>query len=285
MNEMKKHFENIKYLHGNCSVRIPNDIFRNISDEIKRVDGKVNSRHTALAYVYVVTVAFLYKYTHYVDMDNDTYLQNKDIKKLLGYNTTSKTIDKVIKKDGLLDNMGLTRSTRDYPIRFYTDDHEKINNVSLREILTISDIDENDVCYEKIKSIVKNRNYEVKIPTFMDEESVYSDYGTFYCFERTHEITITEFIKLIFNDDFDSSAFLAYAYIKSRCKGLKGDNRRITQYKMVIEIGITHTTLDDRLKALEKKGYITVRRKKWKQKNPDARIVMESNEYTWKGIR
>lgn len=281
---MKAQFENLKYLYGDCSVRIPNSIFRDLSEGIKKEEGSINSRHTSLSYAYLVTIAFLYKYTHYVDVDTDSYLQNRDLKLLLGYNTTSKTIDKVIKKDGILDKLEMTKSTRDYPIRFNVDGTEEINGIPLREITTISEIDEDDVCYEYIKKTVKNRNYEVKIPLFMTGESPYSEYGTFYSIERTHDITISELISFIFDDELDNTAFFIYGYIKSRCKGHKGNKKNMTFYKMMIELGITQKTFHDRLDILVSKNYINVKRNKWKVLTEET-VRADANVYTWLGVK
>jgi hypothetical protein len=129
---MYKHLENIGYLYGDgVSVQIPNGLFKDLSACIKNRNGSTNIQQVSFAYAYLVIIAFLYKYAHYIDIDNGTYIQNADIKELLGYSKTTKSIDNVIKKNGILDMMGLTETSKDYPIQFTINNNEKINNIPL----------------------------------------------------------------------------------------------------------------------------------------------------------
>src|SRR5205085_6833882 len=105
---MYEHFKNIEFLYGeDVSIQIPNGIFKKLSSNIKNRNGSTNIQQTSFAYAYIVMNAFLYKYAHFVDVDNGTYIQNADIKGLLGYNKVTKTIDYIIKKGGVLDMIGL----------------------------------------------------------------------------------------------------------------------------------------------------------------------------------
>lgn len=280
---MKEHFTGIAHQDGFAGVRLPNDIFKDLSTNIKNKNGSTNIQQVAFAYVYLIATAFLYKYTHYVNVDNGTYIQNADIKELLGYNRVTKTIDKVIKKGGILDSMGLTSTIKDYPIRFVMNPTEEINNIPLREFVTISELDANDINYSMIKDIVKNRNYEVKEPLFLTSEYKGSDYGTLYNIERTHEITLDEFMAFIFNDSLNNIDFLIYGYLKSRCKGYKDNMKAMAVYKIVAEIGIDRSTFYNHLDNLKQKKYIAVNHKAWKMRGEKYQD-MEANEYFWKGV-
>lgn len=280
---MREHFEGIRYQDGKAGIRLPNNIFKNLSTHIRNKNGSINIQQVAFAYTYLITTAFLYKYAHYVNIDNGTYMQNADIKELLGYNRITKTIDKVIKKNGILDNIGLTSTTKDYPIRFVMNPTEEINGIPLREFVTISELDVNDVNYNTIKGIVKNRNYEVKEPLFITTEYDGSDYGTLYNIERTHEITLDEFISFVFDEDLSNIDFLLYGFFKSRCKGYKDNMKAMAVYKIILEIGIDRGTFYDHLEKLKNKKYIAVNHKEWKVKGEKYRD-MEANEYFWKGV-
>lgn len=278
---MQAHLENIQHLYGNCIIRLPNNIFRTLSTTIKSKSGKTNSQQIAFSYVYLITVGFLYKYAHYVDVDNATYLQNSDIKELLGYSKTTKSIDKIIKRNGVLDELGLTATTKDYPIGFHLSKTDSINNIPLREFQTISEAD--DRMLDLTKRIVKNRNYETKEPLYMTKERDDNEYGTLYGIEKTHDITIRELMAFLFDEEMDCLDFLIYGFIKSRCKGYQYNMKSMTIYKMVAEIGIDRSTFYNRLPLLKERQYIAVTHKKWKSKK-DEHIPMEANDYYWLGV-
>lgn len=280
---LKNHFGNIEYLHGKANVRLPNSIFRDLSTAIKSNNGSTNIQQVAFAYVYLVTVSLLYKYAHFVDIDNDSYISNADIKELLGYNRTTKSIDKVIKKNGILDQLNLTKTTKNYPVRFEMHPNDRINNIPIREFFTINDLSENDVSYSELKRIVKNRNYEIKEPLFMTTENGDNDYGTLYSMERTHRIDIDEFLKFIFDDEMNNIDFLMYGFFKAKCKGYPEDMKAIAVYKITLELGIDRTTFFKHLELLKGKGYVEVNHKDWKMKDDNYK-KMEANEYFWKGI-
>ena len=280
---MKKHFEDIGYQDGNASIRLPNNIFRSLSSSIKNKSGSTNIQQVAFAYVFLITNAFLYKYSHFVNIDNGTYIQNSDVKELLGYNRTTKTIDKVIKKGGILDELGLTLTTKDYPVRFVMNPEEEINGIPLREFVTISELNVNDINYTRIKGIVKNRNYEVKEPLFLTTGYEGNEYGTLYGIERTHEITLKEFMAFIFDDTLNNIDLLIYGYLKSMCKGYKDNMKAMAVYKIVLEIGIDRGAFYEHLEMLKKKKYIRVNHKEWKMKG-EKYVDMEANEYYWMGV-
>lgn len=279
---MRPHFENIQYLYGDCAIRLPNDIFRTLSTSIKNKSGKTNSQQIAFSYVYLIAIGFLHKYAHFVDMDKESYIQNSDIKELLGYSKTTKSIDKIIKKDGVLDELELTATTKNYPVGFSVNRHESINKIPLREFTYIQDCD--DTLSDLMRAVVKNRNYEVKEPLYMTVGSSESEYGTLYGIERTHAITIDEFLTFLKDDELDNIDFLIYGYIKSRCKGYPQNMKAMTIYKMVLEIGIDRSTFYSRIPLLKERQYIAVTHKPWKRKKEGEEIKMEANDYYWLGV-
>lgn len=280
---MREHFENIKYIHGDANVRLPNSIFRDLSEAVRSSNGKTSIKQIAFAYTYLVTVALLYKYAHFVDVDNGSYIGNADIKELLGYNRGTKSIDKIIKKNGMLDELMLTQTTKDYPIKFETNKNEDVNGILIREFTTISDTDIDDESLSLIKEIVKNRNYEIKDPLFLTTGYKDSEYGTLYSIERTHKINIYEFLKLVFDDELDNIDFLMYGFFKSKCKGYKDNMKAVAVYKIIMEMGIDRGTFYKHLELLKGKGFITVNHKEWSMKSEEHKL-MEANEYFWKGV-
>ena len=284
MIHLKEHFINLLANEGGGQIRLHNRIFKQLSSNIKNKNNSTNVQQVAFAYSYLTAISFLYKYTHFVDIGNEMYIQNSDIKELLGYNRGTKTIDKVIKKGGILDSIGLTATTKDYPIRYEVSTEEKINKIPIREFVTVSQLEVNDINYEAIKRIVKNRNYEIKEPLFLTTRFPDSEYGTLYNVANTHDITLNEFMTFITDPDLNNIDFLLYGYLKSKCKGYPDDMRSIAVYKMSIELGIANTAFLNHLKVLEKKECIKVNHKEWKAKR-DYFIKMDTNEYYWKGIK
>lgn len=278
MTYMIEHFENIQYLYGNDAyVQIPNDIFRDLSKNIKNKNGNTNIQQSSFAYAYIVCVSFLYKYAQFVDVNNGTYLQNTDIKQILGYSKSTKSIDHIIKRDGLLEKIGLLKTVKDYPVSVvYSED--EYNNVKIREFITLSMIDKNLPIYKTIKNIVKNRNYEVKEPSFMFEYN--GDVGSLYNYSNTHKVTIKEFIKLIYDSQLDNIDLMLYFFFKSRCYNLnKGNTKSIPLLRIINDIGIGKDAFYSHLKVIKDRKLLSVNHKEWANDGEG-----ESNEYCFIGV-
>jgi len=276
---MYEHFKNIEHLYGNAYVQIPNSVFKDLAGAIKS-RNQTNIQQSSFAYAYIVAVSFLYKYAHFVDIDNGTYIQNSDIKQILGYDKTTKTIDKVIKKNGILDSIGLLKTTKEYPVEVeYTE--ETLNDMLMREFKTVNTLAVDDCNYSIIKSIVKNRNYEVKEPLFFFEHN--GDLGTLYSYDNTHRITLKEFLNFTCDEAVDNIDFMMYCYFKSKCHGYENNVRAIALYKISLEMGIGRDAFYRHLNVLKSRGNIEVNHKGWIMPN-DKTEGMEANEYKFKGV-
>lgn len=278
MTYMIEHFKNIKYLYGDDAyVQMPNDIFNKLSHNIKNKNGSTNIQQSSFAYSYLVCVALLYKYTHFVDIDNGTYLQNTDIKQVLGYSKTTKSIDTIIKKNGILEEIGLVQSTKDYPVSAnYISD--EIEGIKIRDFITIGMVDESFSGYAEMKSIVKNRNYEIREPIFLFEYD--DDIGTLYDYSNTHRITIKEFMEFIYNDKYNNIDFMLYGYFKSRCYNYKDNTRSIPLLRIISEVGIGKDAFYKHLETIKKHKLIEVEHKPWVMGDGEA----EANEYRFIGV-
>jgi hypothetical protein len=255
-------------------VQIPNGIFKDLAKNCK------NIQQTSFAYAYIIVIAFLYKYTHFVDIDNGTYIQNADIKEFLGYNRTTKSIDPIIKKNGILDEIGLTATVKDYPIRFVKNPTETINNIPLREFVHISDINNDDVNYTLIKSIVKNNNYTVKEPVFFFN---YNDEGgTLYDYANTHKIRLRELMAFVHDDNLNNIDFLLYCFFKSKCHGYKDHTKAIGLHIIIGNLDIGKDAFYGHLNTLKDKQYVEVNHKGWVMGSKDS---LDANEYSFKGVK
>lgn len=278
MKYMIAHFKNIQYLYGDDAyIQMPNDIFKNLSRNIKNRSGSTNIRQSSFAYVYLVCIGFLYKYAQFVDLNNGTYIQNTDIKQILGYSKSTKSIDHIIKKNGVLENIGLIKTTKNYPVSVIYGEDE-YNNLKIREFITINNIDKDSIIYNKVKSIVKNRNYEIKEPTYMFEYN--GNIGTLYDYSNTHKITINEFIKLVYDERFDNIDFMLYFFFKSRCYNLnKSNTKSISLIQIINEIGMGKDAFYAHLKIMKDNSILSVIHKEWVNGGKG-----ESNEYSFIGI-
>lgn len=274
---MIEHFENIEILYGNASVQIPNNIFKILSSSIKAKNNKTNIQQSSFAYAYLVAVSFLYKYSNFVDIDNCTYIQNADIKELLGYNRNTKSIDRIIKDNGVLDILKLTETTKDYPIGFTILEDEKINDIPVRRFVTVSNSESDSEIVRIVRSVVKNKNYKVKEPLFLTTGMFEDNFGTLYDYEQTHSINIREFIFFLKNSELDNIDFTMYGYLKSKCKGFKMNTRSISLNKISTEVGVDEYTFYKHLRLLKEIGFVKVKHKGWQACLSKA----ESNEYIW----
>ena len=277
---MQKHFDNMKFLYGNdVHVQIPNDIFKELSTHIKNRNGSTNIQQSSFAYSYIVIIAILYKYAHFVDIDNETYMQNADIKELLGYSRTTKSIDAIIKKGGVLDEIGLTTTTKDYPISFDYHATEKINNVAIRQFTTVSELGTGNTLLDSIKRIVKNRNYEIKEPKFSFEYNGFN--GTLYDYSNTHKVTLEEVLTFIREENLDNIDFSIYCFLKSKCKGYESDSKAIGLHKIISNLGISKDAFYSHLDKLKLMGFVEVTHKGWVM---GANKELEANTYHFKGV-
>src|SRR5690606_2429898 len=278
MTHMIKHFKNIQYLYGNDAyVQIPNDIFRTLSKNIKNKSGNTNIKQSSFAYAYIICVSFLYKYAQFVDINNKTYIQNTDLKQILGYSKTTKSVDYIIKKDGVLEKIGLLKTVKDYPVSVMYGEDE-YNNFKIREFITLSMMDKSHPTYKIIKNIVKNKNYEVKEPVFMFKYN--GGAGSLYDYSNTHRVTIKEFIKFICDEKIDNIDLMLYFFSKSQCYNLNNKNTKsIPLLQITSDIGIGKESFYYHLKIIKDKRMLPVNHKGWISNGRG-----EPNEYRFIGI-
>lgn len=250
MGELHKHLEKIVFLYGKDSfVYIPNELFVKLSSI-----HESNVIQTSFMYAYTVTTSFLYQYTVYVDFNDMSYLQNGDIKVGLGYSRKNKTVDAIIKKGGILDIEGITRTLakEKVPLYFEVDYSDKIHNTPIYEPFYREEL---SWAKDDFYKVVKNKNYTAKEPMFLFHPFGDRDSGTFYNKENTHVITVHELLSLI-QGDFDNVDLMIYFYIKSKCKGFQGDRRGLQLSIILKDLNISESAYYDHLKKLKDKKII-----------------------------
>ena len=239
------------------NIYIHNEIFQ----ELKAIHNK-GSSHVAFAYSFYYLICYLYRYTKY----SDPNIYIKSIKEILGYNRDNKKIDYLIKNNGVLDELGLTYSSTDYPITWSFVDGEL-------EFFMLSQMDTD------FKQIInKGRNTKIKVPVKAIHRNGDIEIldGTFYEIEYTHEIPFVIFSLCMKNKELGCNGFYLYGYLKYRCDKFIEYNSSLE--RIGNEIGMSKNTVDKYLTNLCQFGII--KRKDNKCKLLNGEYYKKANTYS-----
>lgn len=229
----------------NTIIYMPNEIFDDLRAAIHP------SRHIAFSYCYYYYCTYLYRYSKYVTDQNGRVTQ-KDIKKALGYSANNLTVDYIIKKNGVLDQIGYTKTVSDYPLLWSFEE-----NSGELEFYTIDDL-KHDPNYSDINS----RNYKIKYPVkaFKRCTNDIFNTGTFYDISNTHGIEYSIFQNVIKNRTLGSVGLYLYGYLKYKITVHNG-SYQASQFMLQDATGIGTTTLKIMLKRLESEGLLQITHK------------------------
>lgn len=190
-------------------IYIHNEIFK----ELEVIYDK-GSSHVAFAYSHYFLICWLYRYAKYSEWNVDV----KWIKQMLGYNPTNKKIDYLIKKGGLLDQIGLTRISNDFPVSWSMQEDDL-------EFMMYSELD------DVMKGYLKKCN--IKVPIKAVER-------TFYDISNTHEMKFDLFIKCM-ESDLGCSGFYLCGYLKYKCD--KFGEYCVSFERLAADIGMSKSTV------------------------------------------
>ncbi|HDX9600984.1 TPA: hypothetical protein ACLBZ7_005547 [Bacillus cereus] len=245
--EFKSRIEYYKQDDRFGKIFIPNNIFEVLlKDERLTKRGKRTTTHVDVAYAYIYLYTWLYRNAKYGSMSTE----NSDVgslKELIGFSKTEKRINYIIKKDGVLDDLGLTRTIpyKDAPALFQFND-------DVIEFYTVSD--------EKIP--ITNNRQTVKEPVFALENSDGEyGYGTFFGsmdndnIANTHNVDFEVFIKCMTNEKLGTDAFYLYSFLKHKCD-VSGGSIEIALTTISQQTGITRGKRNDALENLKKYNLI-----------------------------
>lgn len=242
----------------NKMIYMPNEIFDDLKQNISTY------KHTAFAYTYYYYVSYLYRYCEHYE---DEKITQALIKMKLGYTKAEKRIDYLIKKNGVLDSMGYTETTDDYPLSWTLDDDNILNFTTI-----------NDYRREYGKSVItQNRNFKIKIPTkgFHRTGDTYNENvldGTFYDIANTHGIDYKVFEEMMEKkDDLGVSAFYIYGFLKYKTQMHK--KYRTSLRGLMDAVGLlSFETICKYLTNLEDNGFIVVDHKVFQGINGEANL-------------
>lgn len=250
----KEYISRINTNYHNPYIQIPRRLIIELTSILRKYESE---SYVDYALSFLVLNGFLYKYTHYIDIDNGDYITISNIKSILKYSPNNQRINKISKRDtGILEYESITESTRDIPL-FISYKKTNTGGLDRREILRMSDVSD-DIVDTIMYDIVSDRNYYSYIPEFMIDYP--SKLGTLNDYRDTTRVTYKEFQRFIFNDDMTLKDFLVYLFIKSSLN--KDGFANISYDRARRGTGISHKTFKSSAEKLQHLGIINIEQHK-----------------------
>jgi hypothetical protein len=230
-------------------VAIPNSIFEILTKDEELMSKKAPD--VAVAYTYLYSVTWFYRNAKYGVMDGKA-TDIGAIKNVIGLSPINKDFNYVIKKGGVLDRLGLTKTLtyKEAPV-------EIIWNEGLEGFVTWQERENmkhpKQIDDEKEMGITpNNKRKQIKYPVFAleNKDGEYGE-GTFWNWENTHTVPIEVFIECMTNDYLGCTAFYIYAYLYSRC-GMNGGRIEVSLEKISAVTGVRDSSRDKALDNLKK---------------------------------
>lgn len=203
------------------SVFMPNEIFHDLrvgmhDEKMNKISNFKSSTHVAYAYAYVYLSHYMYRYCKYYvreDYYNMKDIDEKMIKKILGFNEKTDQYTYLTKSNGVLDQIGYIKKVSDKPYDYTLD--------------KLADVDGKDVFqpYFKMESNVvnfgeskprKNRKINLPVKGFWREDWAKEENyvnGTFYEQDNTHEISFDIFMHCMSDPELGVEGFYLYSYL------------------------------------------------------------------------
>ncbi|MEW9674151.1 hypothetical protein [Ammoniphilus sp. 3BR4] len=231
----------IKYNVVDTPVYINNDIF----DDIKNCKVIEHISQQSFAYGYYCIITYLYRNAKY----NQHFLKQKEIKHILGYSPTNSKVDFLVKKGGVLDELGYTRSITDFPVCIPSNKIIKYDT------------------YQNVKNQLHTsseslRNFKVKFPVrafFKSRDSEYKERldGSYFNAENCHLFDIEMFIDCLGDEELGCTGFYIASYIKYL--NITLETGRFGNTFVLNELNISKKSILKYLWALEKNNIIDVK--------------------------
>lgn len=248
-------YDIINYNKGETRIFIPNEIFDDLQTAIQI------PTHLAFAYSYYYMITYLYRYNKYFY----TKFTQSMIKEFLGVNPIYKKVDYIIKKGGVLDTLGYTETTTDYPISCtLTDD-----KIPMFKTIHEWKYENPDM----IPYMKDERNFKIKYPVkafFRDELSRKNDLynGTFYEARYTHGIHVNTFVDALEGGSNGQKigymGFYLYGFISALIGQSGGHYVAVSINEIGKQTKLSHPTLVKTFDVLEKEKFLKIEHQEYK---------------------
>ncbi|MEK4387533.1 hypothetical protein MKZ25_17455 [Solibacillus sp. FSL W7-1464] len=229
-------------------VFLPNEIFDDLLDYLK------SGTQVAYAYNYLYLTQFLYRNCKYFNIK--ALIDVKMIKQVLGYSESNRTMNFITKKGGLLDNIGYTESTKDFPLGW---DFKKAEGEALSFSMAsdmpkemLPPIPKMFFLKKPLKAFERTILKQDKETNELVEEHIQ---GTFYDVSNTHSVDFDVFMYCMANEELGTVGFYLYSWLKHNNDIFGGYD--VSYEKLCAETGLARTTMIQYLNAL--KAYFLVR--------------------------
>ncbi|EDZ57031.1 hypothetical protein BCH308197_3675 [Bacillus cereus H3081.97] len=236
---------------------IPNEFFNEISVLKQKINLSKDSKHISFAFSYLYLMTYLYRYAKFHD-NKDYEFTEQELKKLLTMSPDSygkNSVNKIIKRGGILEKLGYIEKVKDYPISYDYDAEEKEFVFSyISEV--IADLGEGANKYFNTNS--KNRRVNLPVKMFEDRTLKAIDMecsGTLYDVTYTTQIDIRVFIYCMIREKLGLEAFYLHSFIKYK-NGFHDDFWRRSIQNIIEDTGLSQTVIQLRLKEMEKHGMV-----------------------------
>lgn len=248
----QEYYQLLSVSEAESSVVMPNEFFDDTSKIVEKIHISKSSKHVSFSFGYLYLTTYLYRYAKF--HDHKDYMFNEDeLKRLLTISPTNKgkhSVNSIIKRSGVLEELGYIEKVRDYPISYDYDPEEKEFVFSYISDV-IADLGESAHKYFNINS--KNRRVNLPLKMFNDREIKAIDMecsGTLYDVTYTTSIDIKVFIYCMVRDKLGIEAFYLYSFIKYKNGANKGLWRRNLD-GMIKDTGLSESVVKSRLKEME----------------------------------
>lgn len=238
---------------NNYPIYMKNELFELLGNcEELETGDKRKYKYSAEAYCYLYFITYLYRNVKYYDVEEP--MNNDLIKQVLGYNKKYEGLNFMIKKDGVLDQLGLTETVKMNEIPFMFNETE-----DGLEFLTYSEYDPTGDFLREIQSVSNLVKYgnraTAKLPLqgLVDEDGLE---GTFFfkenpsAIDNTHKVDIKVFALCMTNKDLGCTAFYIYNYIQY-LQGANGGWAEVSLETMSRRLGIGNKARDKALNNLK----------------------------------
>ena len=235
---------------NNCFMS--NEYFRIIRDLVE--SDNLKSVHAGFAYSYMYLQTYMYRYATY----NNYVPSVAQIKELFNYNPKKQVLDYIIKKDGLLDDVGLTttegfeKKEVNFPILVEMKDKEPVFTLA-HEL----DVEGEFLNQWKKKVKVTNRS-TLKKPVLAFHSNVEDkDFmGTFFHAEDFTNVPFEVLAFCLSHDNLGADAFYVYSYIKH--KNDIHDDYTATHKVIARELGLKERKTYDIMVALREHNLVSL---------------------------